>query len=671
MRISNNVIALNTHRAYTRNNDNVQASAEKLSSGYRINRAGDDAAGLAISEKMRSQIRGLNMATRNSQDAVSLIQTAEGALQEVHSMLQRMNELAVQSATGTNEAFDRTQIAKEFEQLKSEINDISDQTTFNNMRILDGSLSYGGIVRSTYTSGIRATFEQQNPLGGAGGLSGKTMTEGTAFVKGRKAIYEMTFTNDEISLPATGSVFIPKGELKLKITDAKGNSQTLTNDITGIGPGSTAGDIIREYSNKNVTFGTDIYVVIQPDHNKNPKIQLQTQEGKSVPDEFFKGLTFEFQAPASSGFVGGGVKYGDPKMIQAGIDDKPATIAKSTFNFNAENVKSGDQLIIGGKTFTFYNSREDDEDVVAQHKDTSATTSIDLAVVNSASALQEQLQANYDLANVAADTLKFTASGETIEIEYAGNAGTDEKEGKTGDVLNKGAYGTAGNDYVKVDFNADARNAFTGVTTFEVDPAKLKPGDKLTYLTDGKKKVTYEYKSGDTAKDIMDAFGIKEADRDGNTWKVKNAKDQTSRLEFEAAADFKTYAPLKIQVGALQGDQLDIKIEAMNTAGLKLDGESIYLQGNAGSAVTATRNAINAVSEQRALLGAMQNRIGHKIANLKVSVENLQASESRIRDLDIASEMTAFTKNNILAQAATSMLSQANSGPQNVLALLR
>ncbi|MDL2238003.1 hypothetical protein LJC56_09280, partial [Christensenellaceae bacterium OttesenSCG-928-K19] len=161
MRIQNNIMAVNTHRQYTIQQDKVSASTEKLSSGYRINKAADDAAGLAISEKMRAQIRGLNMAKRNTQDAVSLIQTAEGALQEVHAMLQRMNELADQSATGTNQEFDRAQIDKEFRQLKREINDISDQTTFNNMKLLDGSLSLRDMLRTAQTSGL---FAQSTPF---------------------------------------------------------------------------------------------------------------------------------------------------------------------------------------------------------------------------------------------------------------------------------------------------------------------------------------------------------------------------------------------------------------------------------------------------------------------------------------------------------------------------
>jgi flagellin len=141
MIINHNISALNTYRQLSINNNAGSRSLEKLSSGYRINRAGDDAAGLAISEKMRGQIRGLNMASKNAQDGISLIQTAEGALNETHSILQRMRELAVQAANGTNTDSDREEIQKEIDQLKSEINRISTDTEFNTMKLLDGSLS--------------------------------------------------------------------------------------------------------------------------------------------------------------------------------------------------------------------------------------------------------------------------------------------------------------------------------------------------------------------------------------------------------------------------------------------------------------------------------------------------------------------------------------------------
>ncbi|MEJ9281712.1 flagellin [Ureibacillus thermosphaericus] len=141
MRIQHNISALNTHRNLAFNNSQAAKNLEKLSSGYKINRAGDDAAGLAISEKMRGQIRGLNMATKNAQDGISLIQTAEGALNETHAILQRMRELAVQSANDTNVTSDRQALQQEVTALVSEINRIANNTEFNTQKLLSGGFT--------------------------------------------------------------------------------------------------------------------------------------------------------------------------------------------------------------------------------------------------------------------------------------------------------------------------------------------------------------------------------------------------------------------------------------------------------------------------------------------------------------------------------------------------
>jgi len=146
MIINHNLSALNAWRALTINNTNTQKALEKLSSGYRINRAGDDAAGLAISEKMRGQINGLNQATRNAQDGISLIQTAEGALNETQAILQRMRELTVQAANDTNTPADRGNIQLEIKQLNTEIDRIATTTQFNTKGLLDGSLSTTGVT---------------------------------------------------------------------------------------------------------------------------------------------------------------------------------------------------------------------------------------------------------------------------------------------------------------------------------------------------------------------------------------------------------------------------------------------------------------------------------------------------------------------------------------------
>lgn len=143
MVVQHNLTAVNTNRQLGITTNGLQKSTEKLSSGYKINRAADDAAGLSISEKMRNQIRGLNKASDNAQDGISLVQTAEGALNEVHSMLQRMSELAVQAANGTNATADRTALNDEVQQLKTEIQRVGSTTQFNKMNILDGGFSAG------------------------------------------------------------------------------------------------------------------------------------------------------------------------------------------------------------------------------------------------------------------------------------------------------------------------------------------------------------------------------------------------------------------------------------------------------------------------------------------------------------------------------------------------
>ena len=187
MRINHNISALNTYRQLSVNNTAGGKSLEKLSSGYRINRAGDDAAGLAISEKMRGQIRGLNQAERNAQDAISLIQTAEGALNETHSILQRMRELAVQAANDTytqkdtvnNVDGDRDEIQKEIEQLTFEIERIAKDTQFNTMNLIDGSFEGTFQVGANENQTVTLSIGSMNAQAlGLGTVSGNTISGG-------------------------------------------------------------------------------------------------------------------------------------------------------------------------------------------------------------------------------------------------------------------------------------------------------------------------------------------------------------------------------------------------------------------------------------------------------------------------------------------------------------
>ena len=163
MVVQHNLTAMNANRQMGIVSSSLQKSTEKLSSGYKINRAGDDAAGLTISEKMRSQIRGLNKAATNAQDGISLIQVAEGALNETHSILQRMNELATQAANDTNTSTDRAAIRQEMDQLSSEINRIQSTTQFNSMNLLDGSFTGKNLqVGSLSGQSIKISIGQMN-----------------------------------------------------------------------------------------------------------------------------------------------------------------------------------------------------------------------------------------------------------------------------------------------------------------------------------------------------------------------------------------------------------------------------------------------------------------------------------------------------------------------------
>jgi len=423
MIINHNISALNTYRQLTGNTQAASKSLEKLSSGFRINRAADDAAGLAISEKMRGQIRGLAQAQRNAQDGISLIQTAEGALNETHSILQRMRELAVQASNDTNTASDRRKLQAEIDQLAEELTRIGQTTEFNTQKLLNG------------------TFEGTFHIGANQGQN-LSLTIGDM---------------RSFQLGVAGEVQLEQ-EVNITNTD---NTQ-------------------------DIADGT--YEVIE-DENNAGTYNLVDSSGKVV-----------------------------------------ATSTNGT-QFTAVN---------GDDTFTFSNE-------------------------------------------VTSGTVKI-ASGKATGTATFANAG-----------IQAGSY--------KLDAAGGA-----GATR---------------YLRDANGDIVGE----------LDGTEVKDAD--GNTL-----------FEFDAAPG---------------NDAVELKV----------GGTDISSQKAADAAITTINNALEIVSEQRSALGAVQNRLEHTVNNLGATEENLTASESRIRDVDMAKEMMEFTKNNILTQAAQAMLAQANQQPQGVLQLLR
>ncbi len=240
MIINHNISALNAHRQLGANQSGVQGSLEKLSSGLQINKAGDDAAGLAISEKMRGQIRGLEMATKNAQDGISLIQTAEGALNETHSILQRMRELSVQSSSDTNTKEDRAELQKEVDQLAEEITRISSDTEFNTQTLLDGDFS------ATFQIGANSG---QNISISVGKMSSDALKVGTQF----------TSTNNGTD-PATISdgTTTATWEAAINVGDTLDNGDTATEDDVQAAGYYAAGELVLAADEATVTKGIDI-----------------------------------------------------------------------------------------------------------------------------------------------------------------------------------------------------------------------------------------------------------------------------------------------------------------------------------------------------------------------------------------------------------------------------
>ncbi|MBC5689977.1 flagellin [Mediterraneibacter sp. NSJ-55] len=506
MRIQHNIAALNSYRNLTNNNSAVSKNLEKLSSGYKINRAGDDAAGLAISEKMRAQITGLETAQKNANDGISLVQTAEGALTEVHSMLNRMVELADQSANGTyQDEVDRENLQKEMQSLKDEINRISESTNFNGINLLDGSLAAKdgaatvnttfGNTAATVTASGGATFSQELTLQAAA-----------------KANNEQT--------------------LNFKYLDKDGNVQSATVTFTG---STTAAD-------------------------------NATAAAKALQEVFGDG----YNVTASNGKI---------------------TIAAKEKGADQTQIISVEQLDAG--------------------KATTTAPTIGTLTAGKADVFE------VDLTNTAITATDGKYQDNVIEID-----------GQKFQIVVRGS-------------NPDLE---TGVKAIYVDQSSN------NFDADSVKNIAEQLKE----------YGI-DASADGTKLKISKSTDGSAK------------GGLTLQIGDTSDDfnQLTVSVGAMDTNSLGIANLDISTQAGAKAAVDVIKNAINMVSSTRGDLGAIQNRLEHTINNLSVTTENMTAAESRIRDVDMAEEMMAYTKNNILVQSSQAMLAQANQIPQGVLQLLQ
>ena len=278
MVVQHNMSAMNANRMLSGVSSAQSKSTEKLSSGYRINRAADDAAGLSISEKMRGQIRGLNQASTNAQDGISLIQTAEGALNESHSILQRMRELSVQASNGTETDDDREAVQNEIEQLQSELTRISETTEFNTMKLLDGSMggstTSGVKVNASVSKNALASLTTNNAVPGDYATGGVATGNVTTIAAGDKISYTVNYTDENGNAKSTNVTLKANSDTQLE--DEKGNKYSIT--TTAATPEELANAIAGALSSSS-ELG-DIFD-IEADRANAGKINLKAKEAGS------------------------------------------------------------------------------------------------------------------------------------------------------------------------------------------------------------------------------------------------------------------------------------------------------------------------------------------------------------------------------------------------------
>ena len=543
MIVQHNMSAMNANRMLGITNSSLAKSTEKLSSGYRINRAADDAAGLSISEKMRSQIRGLNKASDNAQDGISLIQTAEGALNESHSILQRMRELSVQASNGTETDDDREAVQKEISQLQDELTRISSTTEFNTMKLLDGS------------------------LGGPQGVSkGSNQTIGSQISNLKAA--ETTMTAGKNTSGVTNATFFAKETIKIDGADITVDWTTLTDEE-------------KAALKQDWTAGSD-----SSKASKAATI-MQDKINEAIDNS---GLGVSHVTVKSS--VAAGVASFNIKSGSEGTDSK----------INIDGANNTDTVIgatLGDVAATTGTTKYSGEDVDAKE---------------------------LFYMNINGQSLVVTPTAVT-----------------NGTAMSTVATNLATNINAAIDKYNTGRDDADKLKNVTVDVSK---DGRLVVSSESGSVSFSDFGTGEAAKKLgLDASATKTAANGGMT----------------------------LQIGANEGQTMNFGIEDMSAAALGVDGGKVDIASQSGAqkATTTIDAAIKKVSEQRSKLGAVQNRLEHTIANLDTASENTQTSESRIRDTDMAEEMVAYSKNNILLQAGQSMLAQANQSNQGVLSLLQ
>ena len=627
--VRTNVMSLNSHRNLGLVGNQQNRASQRLSSGFRINSAADDAAGLGISEKMRAQIRGLDQASRNGQDGISLIQTAEGAMSTINEMVIRIRELVVQAANDTNahdsadeatwSQSDRTRIQAEINQLMDEIDATRNRVEFNTRTLLDGTLGSGstdnggGAPPPPPPSGLpdRATLLTA--------FAGMGIVADTATQPGLESLVDAILAEFENGTFERGVDFILSDDLATGTTEEVAAFNALRDWVAAeFNPAQPPPDVFTSPAAGETALDDLFDVTMMSTMHADQQTAFMTWLGSANARGTGEGSIWDLFNGAVDG------------PLLDDLDD--ATVAGWL-----------DAFAPGGAAFMVGNEATD--------------TTLGLTVNDIRAFLntnREALNAHFEAGSLA-----------TFDISHLGTGFTRNDIGTTTGTGTAGAVTNVGTDNVLNDVtdvlatwwnNAFGENAASsGVDVVEEDgdengngtPAPPAPthSGPLWFQVGANTNQGVRLSIEDVGVDSLSAVGY----RSGH-------ENIEAGFTF---ANLRTRTPEEAMAG-----ETGITSDNAESGVMRADGEDIQ------RFLTAIDFALSHVTEQRSNLGAMQNRLEFTIENLDIASENLSAANSRIRDADMAQEMMRLTQANVLQQAAISMLAQANQAPQSVLQLL-
>lgn len=697
MVIQHNMSALNTNRQYKISSGELASSTEKLSSGYKINRSADDAAGLSISEKMRKQIRGLDRGAINIEDGISYAQVADGALNEVHDMLQRINELAVQSANGTNSASDRANINDEVQLLKAEMERVFTTTTFNERQIWKGDnpldqkeiigvknvqsatinqTSYINIdvnnenyeylpndlykICATEDDGVSVQWRAYNGITyTTKSIDWDTFRENNYTITAKDLLEEVTYTD-----PADGSV---KTE---KLYDSAGKPMFEFQVKCAAQPTATTAQIAAALNNVPISRSTSAYWEGESNHIESKGISISSYMN-------FNAAVYDRIQAQQNG------KEGYDFMQESTTDVEPDLLnGKSNF-------------INNNGVYEFHFNMEGLGPVTAKFSDASINCPSDIAQL--ISKYQEYYHYGTYYTNTIpvpgdeAEQYKGWYSTQTYNppfkapngqtYKYSIGYGGNTEYGKTEDAVTA-VLTDKDRGLLTQLMGGNSKSGGNMSLSFSVtsDNVITPPGDQVYVgsIDFNNIKVTQTDDVNSVLQKIQDAFNDQATVLDMTTrnhspsysYRTNEQNNSPTQVYDYAVTSYYDDIDLNIHSGSETTDKINMDYECLRLSSLGMFGTNVLTQEDALAAIDEVSKALEVVSSQRSLFGSYQNRMEHAYNIDQNSSGNSQYAESQIRDTDMAKEMVNYSNLNILGQAGQSMLAQSNQKNQGILNLI-